>query len=397
MCLLRTTPRPDLSAPHAGLRLQPAGRSDFYAGPVPETPEVPEIPKIPKIPEIDIGPLRAPMAGAVSGEAEMVAAEIDAACRRWGFFYVVGHGVDPALQERLDSLAREFFGRADEEKAEIALARGGRAWRGWFPVGGELTGGVPDNKEGLYFGAELGPGDPRVRAGTPLHGSNLFPRRPAELEAAVHQYMDAMTVVGEILLSGIALGLGLEPSWFAQQLTADPLILFRIFRYPALAGVDDGRWSVGEHTDYGLLTILAQDRSGGLQVRTPDGDEGDETTGAGSDPTGESWVEVTPRPGTFVCNLGDMLERLTGGRYRSTRHRVRNAGVGERLSFPFFFDPSWDAPVERLPIVERPSDDDAGRRWDRISVHGFEGTYGDYILAKVGKVFPELAARTLKE
>jgi hypothetical protein len=53
--------------------------------------------------------------------------------------------------------------------------------------------------------------------------------------------------------------------------------------------------------------------------------------------------------------------------------------------------------VERLPIVERPSDDDAGRRWDRISVHGFEGTYGDYILAKVGKVFPELAARTLKE
>jgi isopenicillin N synthase-like dioxygenase len=90
-----------------------------------------------------------------------------------------------------------------------------------------------------------------------------------------------------------------------------------------------------------------------------------------------------------------MLERLTGGRYRSTPHRVRNAGTGDRLSFPFFLDPSWEATVDRLPIVERPTDEQAANRWDHASVHGFEGTYGDYILAKVGKVFPELAAREI--
>ncbi|HVC70486.1 MAG TPA: 2-oxoglutarate and iron-dependent oxygenase domain-containing protein [Acidimicrobiales bacterium] len=333
------------------------------------------------IPEIDIEPLlvRDPAADAA---AMVVAAEIDAACREVGFFYVIGHGVNPGLQDQLDSLARDFFGRPEEEKAEIALARGGRAWRGWFPVGGELTGGIPDDKEGLYFGGQLDPAHPRVEAGTPMHGANLFPRRPAELGPVVVAYMEAMTAVGQAILSGMALGLGLRSSWFTEQLTSDPLILLRIFRYPALAGADGGRWSVGEHTDYGLLTVLGQDSSGGLQVRTGDGD---------------GFIDVAPRPGTFVCNLGDMLERLTGGRYRSTRHRVRNAGSGDRLSFPFFLDPSWDARVERLPIVDRPADDDGGRRWDQVSVHGFEGSYGDYILAKVGKVFPDLAAQALDQ
>ena len=87
-----------------------------------------------------------------------------------------------------------------------------------------------------------------------------------------------------------------------------------------------------------------------------------------------------------------MLERLTGGRYRSTPHRVRNLSGADRLSFPFFLDPSWDAIVERLPIVGRPDDDGAAERWDHASVHGFTtGTYGDYLMGKVAKVFLYLA------
>ena len=322
------------------------------------------------VPVVDIGPL---VRGV--GDVSATARAIDAACRESGFFYIVGHGVDPQLQARLDDLSRQFFALPDEEKSEIEMARGGRAWRGWFPVGGELTSGVPDLKEGIYFGSELAAGHPSVAARTPLHGPNLFPRRPPQLREVVLAYIDELTRLGQAVLAGAAQGLGLEPSWFIDHLTADPLVLFRIFHYPPVTSIDDRRWGVGEHTDYGLLTILAQDTNGGLQVRSSAG-----------------WVDAEPLPGSFVCNLGDMLERLTGGLYRSTPHRVRNASRADRLSFPFFLDPGWDATVDRLPIVERPQNDDAAQRWDRTSVHGFSGSYGDYILAKVAKVFPDLAA-----
>jgi isopenicillin N synthase-like dioxygenase len=249
-------------------------------------------------------------------------------------------------------------------------------------VGGELTSGVPDRKEGLYFGTELPADHPRVRVGTPLHGANLFPVDPPGLRPAVLDWIDALTAMAHRLMRGIALGLGLEPDWFERHLTADPTVLFRIFRYPpvpTVAGADPPGWGVAEHTDYGLLTILAQDGSGGLQVRS-----------------GDDWIDVPPLPDAFVCNIGDMLDRMTGGRYRSTPHRVRAtaATAPDRLSFPFFFDPSWDAEVAPLPLDGEPPTDDARTRWDATSVHEYRGTYGDYLTAKVAKVFPALADET---
>jgi isopenicillin N synthase-like dioxygenase len=328
------------------------------------------------VPVIDVAPL---VRGGAGGDADVrrVAAAIDGACRDTGFFVISGHGVDPTLRRDLDTAAREFFALADAEKARIAMARAGLAWRGWFPVGGELTSGRPDLKEGIYFGVEHPAEHPGVRAGRPLHGANLFPSRPEALRPLVLDYIAALTALGQQVLQAIAVALELPPTWFADHLTADPVVLFRIFHYPPAPPADDG-WGVGEHTDYGLLTLLGQDGNAGLQVRTAQG-----------------WVDVPPDPDTFVCNIGDMLERLTGGRYRSTPHRVRNTSGGERLSYPFFLDPSWDAVVEALPIVERPSDADAdaASRWDSASVHGFSGTYGEYLLQKVSKVFPNLAAR----
>jgi isopenicillin N synthase-like dioxygenase len=289
-----------------------------------------------KIPVIDIAPLltRAP-------ERQEVAAEIGAACRDNGFFYITGHGVDTGLQDRLERLSREFFAKDEATKLRIRMERGGRAWRGYFPVGKELTSGRPDRKEGLYFGTELPPEHPKFD--TPLHGANLFPDEP--FRETVLAYMAALTEVGHALMSGIALSLELDENHFAERYTADPLILFRIFNYPP--GGDDA-WGVGEHTDYGLLTILKQDDNGGLQVKSR-----------------STWIDADPIPGTFVCNIGDMLDRLTGGRYTSTAHRVVGSRATDRMSWPFFFDPSFDADVGGNP-------------------------YSDYILAKVAKVFPHL-------
>jgi isopenicillin N synthase-like dioxygenase len=332
------------------------------------------------LPVIDVAPLRLDTdAGGPGAAAHEVAKEIDSACRATGFFLVTGHGVAPDLVGRLDRLAREFFALGDGEKADIAMSKGGRAWRGWFPVGGELTSGRPDMKEGIYFGQELVAGDPRVRAGRPLHGPNLFPARPAGLRGAVLDYIDAVTALGHTLLRGISIGLGLEEDWFDSHLTADPLVLFRIFHYPPLT-TDDERWSVGEHTDYGLITVLAQDASGGLEVRGPDG-----------------WIPVPPVEDAFVVNLGDMLERMTGGRYRSTPHRVRNASGLDRLSFPLFLDPSWDAEVVPVPAAGDAASaaGSAGDRWDGADVHAWSGTYGDYVVSKVSRVFPALRDEVL--
>ena len=315
--------------------------------------------------EIPIVDLRAPAAAAAIGRA----------CCRHGFFYVVGHGVAPGLRERLERVARRFFALDVETKLAIGMRRGGRAWRGYFPIGAELTDGRPDHKEGIYFGAELDEQDPRVRAALPLHGRNLFPDLPG-FAAAVLAWLEVMTGLGHELLAMIAISLGLERSYFHDRYTRDPLILFRIFHYPALAAASDD-WSVGEHTDYGLLTILAQDDTGGLQIRSPTG-----------------WVDAAPIEDAFVCNIGDMLDRLTGGRYRSTPHRVRNASGRDRLSMPFFFDPAFDAEVAPID-PHAPIADDARERWDRASVHDFQGTYGDYLMRKVARVFPRLGGEVL--
>jgi polar amino acid transport system ATP-binding protein len=232
-----------------------------------------------------------------------------------------------------------------------------------------------DWKEGLYLGAELGEEHPRVAAGLPLHGRNLIPGDDAlpGLRQTILEWMVEVTALGHRVMQGIARSLDLPADYFASRYTADPLILFRIFQYPSRPipeGVDV-RHGVGEHTDYGLLTLLRQDAVGGLQVHTKQG-----------------WIEAPPVPESFVCNIGDMLDRMTGGFYKSTPHRVRlNSSGRDRLSFPLFFDPDFDARIE--PIRTAATDDHA-TRWDGASVHAFEGTYGDYLLGKIGKVFPEL-------
>lgn len=327
------------------------------------------------LPVIDMAPLFT----AEKGARAEVAEAIQQACRTYGFFYVIGHRVSLERLEALDSASRRFFALSENIKMKIGMAQGGLAWRGFFPVGGELTSGKPDIKEGLYFGSELSSEHPRVAAGWPLHGANLWPEEVPELKNAVTGYMASVAKAAAVLLEGIALSLDLEADYFAANYTADPTVLFRIFHYPPPAEeAAGGSWGVGEHTDYGLLTLLAQDRHGGLQVKTPDG-----------------WINAPPIEGTLVCNIGDMLDRLTGGWFRSTPHRVQNVSGSDRLSFPLFFDPDFAAEMKPLPEQASRSASVGEARWDGADLQAFEGTYGDYLISKVSKVFPELSGKVL--
>jgi isopenicillin N synthase-like dioxygenase len=323
-----------------------------------------------------------PIIDIASRDIARIGAALDRACCEFGFFYITGHGVSPALSARMMTLAREFFASPLEQKMAIAMAHGGRAWRGYFPVDGELTSGRPDRKEGIYFGTELGPDDARVQAGLPLHGANLFPALSGFRDTLL-AYIDEVAVVGQLLLSGIAVGLGLPEDYFLERYTRDPTVLFRIFNYPpSTSDANENELGVGEHTDYGLLTLLRQDNIAGLQIWYQD-----------------RWLPAPPVPDSFVCNVGDMLERLTAGRYVSALHRVRNVSPQDRISMPLFLDPSFDAVLEPIDVLT-PDPTAAGRRrhgrrWDGTDLATVSGTYGDYLLNKVSKVFPQLRAKVL--
>jgi isopenicillin N synthase-like dioxygenase len=287
--------------------------------------------------------------------------------------------------QELESMSRAFFAQPVETKNAIAMVNGGRAWRGYFPVGDELTSGKPDVKEGIYFGQELDESHPLVQQKTPLHGRNQF--ASPRMREAVLMWMNVCEALGQQLLRGVALGLGLAEDYFVQEgLVQAPTCLFRIFNYPAPElGQYVQPFGVQRHSDYGLLTLLLQDQCGGLQVLNH----------------ANEWIDAPPLSDTFVVNIGDMLEKMTLGLYRSTQHRVLNSAGRDRISFPFFFDPGFHAPLSTLPLTEQQQKDAAAnraraeacgyRRWDNVDLQSMQGTYGDYLLKKVGKVFPDLA------
>jgi isopenicillin N synthase-like dioxygenase len=327
------------------------------------------------LPVIDISALRTPGA-----DVSRVVQQIDEACQLDGFFIVTNHGIEAQLARDLERASKDFFALSETAKSAIAMERAGTAWRGWFPLAGEITSGIPDQKEGLYFGTELDSADPRVRDAWPLHGGNLFPSHPAEMKDLVLRWMHEVTLLGSDLIRGIAMALGIDEEWFARNLTVDPTILFRIFNYPSNSDltVTNMEWGVGEHTDYGLLTVLWQDDCGGLEVFS----------------AGE-WLAVDPLPNAFICNIGDMLERLTNGLYRSTPHRVHNVSGRNRLSFPLFYDPSWDAHVVPLPIAVSLRQTESRSRWDGAEPLAWNGKYGEYLTQKVSRAFPKLFEKVI--
>jgi len=326
------------------------------------------------LPIIDIGPLLDSSSNTAA--RKVVAQQLGDACEFFGFFYVKNHKVDSKCIGDLFSEGRRFFQLPVAEKNKISM-KNSQVFRGYFEVGGELTSYRRDWKEGLYFGDELGDDHPDVIAKKPMHGKNQWPESIPELKSIVQNYMQALTLLGHAIMEGIAMSLGLDENYFRQKFTAQPFTPFRLFHYPSdPLGVDDDqkqRWGVGQHTDYGVLTMLAQDEIGGLQVKHRSG----------------NWIAAPPIPDTFVVNIGDMLEMWTNGKYKATPHRVLNASLHDRLSAPFFFDPAFDAIIDKIDTnttLDNPS----------LSQQKFPMRYGDYILKKVQRNFPELEKLSLK-
>ena len=318
-------------------------------------------------------------------EFDKLAEKLHKACKEVGFFYISNHNVPEELQSNLHQLSQQFFSQPVEKKMEIAMEKAGKQWRGFFKLGAELTSGRPDQKEGIYFGTEHSNDDKEVINQTPMHGQNLWPDIP-HFSSTVLEYLQRLTELGQLLMSGVAKGLGLPKNYFLDRFTTNPTILFRVFNYPFVENAQEkDEWGVREHTDMGFLTILKQDNSSGLQVRNQSDD----------------WIEVPPIENTFVVNIGDMLELWTHGLYVATSHRVRNPLSSDRLSFPFFFDPNWNSslePIERS-LLEKylPNEENdlqrrkPSKRWDGVDLSNISASsYGEYVWPKISNVFPWL-------
>jgi isopenicillin N synthase-like dioxygenase len=274
----------------------------------------------------------APFLHGSPAERTATAQVIGEACRNVGFFYISHHDVPETLIAETFAQAKRFFALPPAQKSEIAIEKSA-CHRGWFTIGGENLDpskqAAGDLKEGIKIGRDLAPHHPLVAAGTPLHGPNQWPENLPGWRETMSSYYDALTALGTQILHAFAIALDLPETFFDEHLTT-PMTTLGPLHYPPQSGrITEAQIGAGAHTDYGCLTLLAQDSSAGLQVKSKSG----------------QWIEAPPIPGTFVVNIGDMMERFTNGSFTSTQHRVINTSGTERYSLPFFFDPNFSTPI----------------------------------------------------
>jgi isopenicillin N synthase-like dioxygenase len=282
------------------------------------------------LPLIDVGLLHS----ADPGDRRQAASMLRQACIATGFFYVANHGIDLTLVDRLFGASKRFFDlpRAEKDRVDMRISGIKRGYGGFGDQALDAATG-PDRKESITVGIDLPLDHPLVRAGTPLHGANLWPQNLPGWRETVETYFAAMERLSRTLLNGLALSLDLPWGYFDSCLV-NHMSSVRMLHYPPHPTADpDREVGCGAHTDWGALTVLAQDDTGGLEIRHASGD----------------WIAALPRRGTFIVNLGDMMARWTNDLYASTPHRVLNRSTRDRYSAAFFFDPAFHTRVECLP------------------------------------------------
>ena len=283
------------------------------------------------LPVLDLAGFRSDPDG--PGGADFVEALRDA-FHGIGAAYLVGHGVSDDLVARVRQVAEEFFALPEAERLAIENVHSPQ-FRGYTRLGNEQTNGLRDLRDQIDIGREtpapeIGPDDP---AWLRLRGPNLWPEGLPAFRAAVSEYNAAVEEVGHALMRAVSLALG-QPVDHFDDLVTPPEVLTKIIRYPAPSETFPTDQGVGAHTDAGFLTLLHQDTVGGFEA---------EVHG--------TWVAVPPLPGSFVLNIGELLQLVSNGYFRATPHRVVSPPKGvQRISLAYFFNPRFEAEIEAVTL-----------------------------------------------
>jgi isopenicillin N synthase-like dioxygenase len=306
------------------------------------------------IPIIDISTL----SDRNKNEWQDVISSIDRACRDKGFFYVVGHGIPAEQFTKVREIANAFFALDENIKQRINIKHSANH-RGWGQVNAEKLdpNGPQDFKETFDMALDLSPHHPQVARCPELYGPNQYPNLEGFIQI-MQQHYDLTLQVGFKILKAMALALNQAEDYFTQYFNC-PISVLRLIHYPPQKQQSNG---AGAHTDYGCITLLHQDEIGGLQVRDING----------------TWLDAPPVENSFVVNIGDLMQRWTNDRYKSTPHRVISPeGSQTRFSMPFFVEPDFDTPVTTLDSCLSPGEKS---RYPTINA-------GDWILSRFSDTY----------
>lgn len=284
------------------------------------------------IPTIDLGPY---LADPSSEESAKIVEQVRQACITSGFFQLVGHGISKELQNRVQKAAEAVFALPLETKKK--LMHPSLKNRGYEIIGSQALqeGALPDLKEGYYVGQHIPADDERAKLHPHMIGANIFPEELPEeiMKAPTEQYYSECLGLAQKIMKILAKGLPYGEDIFVPFMSNDPVCSIRLLHYPPQKSTDARQLGAGAHTDFGAITLLWQDMSGGLEVLNDAANE---------------WVAVPPNPDAYVVNIGDMLSIWTKNAYKSAVHRVINKSAGDRYSVPFFVDGNTD--VKLIPF-----------------------------------------------
>lgn len=253
-----------------------------------------------------------------------------------GFFYVINHGISTELLQKQFTVAKNLMDLPEPIKEKYAINEG---FRGFDKINQQRSdiNAKADLKEGFYCGKNYPADHPYVLAKYHTFIPSQWPTELPDTEPTCQVYIAALQHLADVIMQLLAMSLNLDKHYF-EPFFQSPMISLRLLKYPPHPkDADENTFGVGEHTDWGALTILAQDQWGGLEVKMPSGE----------------WVAAPPVEGSFIINLGDMIPHWTNDRYYSNPHRVINnlSQNNSRYSMAFFYEPDFLAEIEPIESV----------------------------------------------